>query len=148
MPLSPAECRTILEAFARALEAVVQYKPGSDVALALDPEALPEARRAVGALGVGIHGEPGRERMKMKPASEIVDIGRAVQLTGYTRGHLRRLLLAGTLRNVGTPDSPAFHISDLPRKPGHASPRPRLAPSSPPLSSSRVQVARAVVSGD
>jgi hypothetical protein len=81
-------------------------------------------------------------------ASEIVDMARAVDLTGYTRGHLRRLLLGGTLRNVGTPDNPAFHISDLPRKPGCASPRPRLAPSSPPLSSSRVQVARAVVSGD
>ena len=81
-------------------------------------------------------------------ASEIVDMARAVHLTGYTRGHLRRLLLAGTLRNVGTPDSPAFHISDLPRKPGYTSPRPRLALSSPTLSSSRVQVARAVVSGD
>ena len=25
-------------------------------------------------MGVGIHGEPGRERMKMKPASEIVEM--------------------------------------------------------------------------
>ena len=25
-------------------------------------------------MGVGIHGEPGRERMKMKPASEIVEL--------------------------------------------------------------------------
>jgi hypothetical protein len=81
-------------------------------------------------------------------ASEIVDMARAVHLTGYTRGHLRRLLLAGTLRNVGTPDSPSFHISDLPRKPGYASPRPRLAPTSQPLSFSRVQLARVVVSGD
>jgi hypothetical protein len=80
-------------------------------------------------------------------AAEVVDMSRAVELTGYTRGHLRRLLTTDKLRNVGTPEEPTFLASELPRKPGHSSTRLRLARPFTPSTSSRVQVARAVVSG-
>lgn len=77
-----------------------------------------------------------------------VDLSEAVELTGYSRGHLRRLLLAGKLRNVGTAAAPKFLVTELPRKP---------APRNAMLSScgdhiapvvSRLQVARAIVLGE
>ena len=79
-------------------------------------------------------------------ATEMVDLSAAVKLTGYTRGHLRRLLLEDKLRNVGTPDDPAFLTSELPRKPGQPSPNPALAPRTALSPSLRMQVARAVAS--
>jgi hypothetical protein len=81
-------------------------------------------------------------------AAEVVDLTRAVELTGYTRGHLRRLLTAGKLRNIGTLEEPAFLASELPRKPGQPTPHLKLAPPAHASTSLRVQVARAVVSGD
>lgn len=79
-------------------------------------------------------------------AAEVTDLPSAVSLTGYTRGHLRRLLTDGKLRNVGTPDEPAFLVSDLPRKPGPRFAQTRLAPRPAVSPSSRMQVARAVAS--
>ena len=57
-------------------------------------------------------------------------------------------LTTGKLRNLGTPEEPTFLASELPRKPGHPSTRLRLARPFTTSTSSRVQVARAVVSGD
>ena len=51
---------------------------------------------------------------------ELVDMRAAVALSGYTRGHLRRMLVAGTLTNYGTERRPLFCAADLPRKPSRA----------------------------
>lgn len=64
--------------------------------------------------------------------SELVDLARAVELSGYTRGHLRRMLNDGALTNHGTTAQPLVRLEDLPRKPGRPSPPPR-----PPAVSSR-----------
>lgn len=79
-------------------------------------------------------------------AAEVVDVTRAVEMTGYTRGHLRRLLVAGKLRNIGTPDEPAFLSSELPRKPVQPISHPALVRRGALSPSSRMQVARAVAS--
>jgi hypothetical protein len=51
-------------------------------------------------------------------APELVDMRAAVALSGYTRGHLRRMVVARTLTNYGTDARPLFRAADLPRKPG------------------------------
>lgn len=63
--------------------------------------------------------------------------------SGYTRGHLRREIRDGRLPNAGSEKEPRILRCNLPRKPGHAvaSPGTRIAES-------RVQVARAVASGE
>ena len=48
----------------------------------------------------------------------VVTLDRAVQLTGFTRGHLRRLCRSGKLANAGTEAAPAFRLAALPRKTG------------------------------
>lgn len=63
--------------------------------------------------------------------------------SGYTRGHLRRMLSDGTIPNAGTERDPLILRGDLPRKPGHG-----VAPAVPDTALSRTQVARAVASGD
>ena len=62
-------------------------------------------------------------------APEMVDLGRAAALSGYTRGHLRRMIASGALPNHGTPASPVLRVSDLPRKPA----RPTREDSAEPL---------------
>lgn len=56
---------------------------------------------------------------------ELVSLARAVELSGYTRGHLRRLLNDGALLNHGTSDDPLVRVSDLPRKASRPLPMPR-----------------------
>ena len=48
--------------------------------------------------------------------AELVDLNRAAHLSGYTRGHLRRLLMDGALSNHGTDAFPLVCVADLPRK--------------------------------
>ena len=43
---------------------------------------------------------------------ELLTLANAVEQSGYTRGHLRRLLVAGTLTNHGTEDRPLVAASD------------------------------------
>ena len=51
---------------------------------------------------------------------ELVDLSRAVALSGFTRGHLRRLMGDSKLIPAGHKGrEPLFRVSDLPRKPGH-----------------------------
>lgn len=52
--------------------------------------------------------------------SELVDLRRAAALSGYTRGHLRRMLVERRLENCGTEKAPLVRTSDLPRKPARA----------------------------
>ena len=47
---------------------------------------------------------------------ELVDLRRAVELSGYTRGHLRRMIVDGDLTNHGTDAKPLVCAADLPRK--------------------------------
>lgn len=77
------------------------------------------------------YGAGGRARMLERMAAEleesimgggdeVVDLSRAVVLSGFTRGHLRRLMHDGKLIPAGRNGrEPLFRISDLPRKPGH-----------------------------
>ncbi|HEX6037263.1 hypothetical protein [Longimicrobium sp.] len=50
---------------------------------------------------------------------ELVEMRAAVALSGYTRGHLRRMMVAKTLTNYGTEARPLLRAAELPRKPGY-----------------------------
>jgi hypothetical protein len=80
----------------------------------------------------------------------VVSLDRAVELTGFTRGHLRRLCRSGKLPNVGTKAAPAFRLADLPRKPG-AAPEAEACNTEQYRNTngpkSALQIARAVVYG-
>ena len=69
--------------------------------------------------------------------AELVDLNRAVELSGYTRGHLRRLITEGALTNHGTDAKPLVIAADLPRK-------ARAVPSGPERPTLR-QIAREVL---
>lgn len=60
----------------------------------------------------------GPDGATLDEAAELVEMRAAVALSGYTRGHLRRMLVAGTLTNYGTEARPLLRVTDLPRKPG------------------------------
>lgn len=64
------------------------------------------------------------EQTATEEAAAVVDLTIAAQLTGFTRGHLRRLFRDGRLAAVRMEgDEPLFRVSDLPRKittSGHA----------------------------
>ncbi|HET7462589.1 MAG TPA: hypothetical protein VFJ82_15150 [Longimicrobium sp.] len=50
-------------------------------------------------------------------AAAVVDLTGAAELTGFTRGHLRRLFRDGRLVAVRMEgDEPLFSVADLPRK--------------------------------
>ena len=70
--------------------------------------------------------------------AELVDLNRAADLSGYTRGHLRRMLTEGALTNHGTDAKPLLIVADLPRKPA------RTIPSSPERPT-YLQIAREVL---
>jgi hypothetical protein len=123
------------------------------------PLAALVARWRANAAVLRSYGAPGHARLLERLAADleaelhaesaaVVNLADAVHLSGYTRGHLRRLLRTRQLRNLGSDIAPEFAASDLPRKPGYVPAHETLAP--PPRSgvNSRLQVARAVVSGN
>jgi hypothetical protein len=68
------------------------------------------------------------ERSAGRDGSAQVDLATAAELSGFTRGHLRRLIRVGKL--PVTPNEagdPQVRLADLPRKPGH-----RAAGARPP----------------
>lgn len=78
-----------------------------------------------------------------------VTLERAVEITGFSRSHLRRLWREGKkVRRLGTEAIPEFFLSDLPRKPGYFPQNKRLAQQSQMDLNSMSQVARAVVKGE
>lgn len=77
-----------------------------------------------------------------------VSLADAVELTGYTRGHLRRLVLDGKLRNVGTDQNTEFLAAELPRKARYVPGQEEPCGGSVAGLTSRLQVARAIVRGD
>lgn len=86
------------------------------------------------------YGATGRARMLEQIAAElelstanettaVVGMRAAVALTGFTRGHLRRLYREGRLVAASVErGEPLFRVSDLPRKPA---PRPSAARPAP-----------------
>jgi hypothetical protein len=74
---------------------------------------------------------------------QTVSIEEAEEETGYTRGHLRRMLNEGKLPNAGTAKEPLILRCHLPRKPGYGI---AVARQAGPYS--RVQVARAIAEGE
>ena len=72
-----------------------------------------------------------------------LDLSDAAQESGYTRGHLGRMLRDGTLPNAGTASEPLVLRVHLPRKPGFGVDQNAARPAS-----SRVQAARTVIEGD
>lgn len=98
------------------------------------------------------YGATGRARMLERLAAELelsttneaaapVDLSTAAELSGFTRGHLRRLYREGKLIAVAVEQGePLFRMSDLPRKPGGGA-----TASNQPLPVSRTQIAREVI---
>lgn len=101
------------------------------------------------------YGATGRARMLERLAAELelstaseaaapVDLSTAAKLSGFTRGHLRRLYREGKLIPVTVErGEPLFRASDLPRKPGGGA-----AASDQPLPVSRAHVARGLTKSD
>lgn len=77
-----------------------------------------------------------------------IGLAEAARLTGFTRGHLRRLVKAGTLPNHGTEREPAFLSTDLPRKPGYGVDVPVSAPGAERPANHPWLAARAALFGD
>ena len=49
---------------------------------------------------------------------EALTVQQAAGESGYSYGHLQRLVAEGELENIGSPGSPRVRRGDLPRKPG------------------------------
>ena len=79
-----------------------------------------------------------------------VSLDEAVEITGFTRGHLRRLLKTEPpkLRNVGTDEEPAFVFGELPRKVGYSIAKKMLAPDAEKSVNYAWQAARAALFGE
>jgi hypothetical protein len=73
--------------------------------------------------------------------AEPLTLAEAALESGYTRAHLRRMIRDQPLLNAGTAEEPMILRAHLPRKPGAG-----VANATTAMSSSRVQVARAVAS--
>jgi hypothetical protein len=73
---------------------------------------------------------------------ETLSLARAARESGYSAGHLGRLVRAGTIPNAGRPQAPRIRRADLPRKATALRPQAaalHLPPATPG------QIARAVV---
>lgn len=119
---------------------------------ATDPTAL-AARWREHAQVLRLYGAAGRARMLELMAAElercmsgradaVVDLTTAAALSGFTRGHLRRMYREGRLiPAVIEEGEPRFRVSELPRKPAPAS----GADDDRSFPATRVQIAREVV---
>ena len=71
----------------------------------------------------------------------MVDLSTAAELSGFTRGHIRRMVRDGRLIPARVEDGkPLIRVADLPRKPTAAMPA-----EDHPFAAARVQVARDVI---
>lgn len=77
-----------------------------------------------------------------------VTLEEAVEITGFSRSHLRRLWRTRKVHPLGTAENPEFLTSELPRKAGYMPDNKRLADEPAPDVNLRLQVARAVVRGE
>lgn len=51
--------------------------------------------------------------------NEVLNLQQAAELSGYSAGHLSRLIRRGDIPNAGRKYSPKIRRRDLPTKPGH-----------------------------
>ena len=133
----------------RCIKGVYPQRPNTPSVPTMSP---PEASIGPAALATRLladaqvfrrYGATGRARMLEQIAAElelsttdeaaaVVGMRAAVALTGFTRGHVRRLYRAGRLVPVSVErGQPMFRVSDLPRKPA---PRPGAARPASPVS--------------
>ena len=105
-----------------------------------------EVRRLAGQEGAGKVWEEAARMLEQRLREAVLEplsLDSAADESGYTRGHLRRMLSDGTLPNSGTASDPRVLRVHLPRKPGFGVDQNPMRPAS-----SRVQAARAVIEGD
>lgn len=88
------------------------------------------------------------EAERQRRESARISLDEAVELSGYSRSHLRRLWRTGQVRQLGTQENPEFQTADLPRKPGYVAENKTLAQDDGQPVNLRLQVARAVVRGE
>ncbi|MDE0082097.1 MAG: hypothetical protein OXT72_05560 [Gammaproteobacteria bacterium] len=80
----------------------------------------------------------------------VLTLKDAARATGYSAGHLGRLVRAGTIPNAGRPGAPRIALRHLPRKVrGAASPgtRAALAGDASPPQVSNAEVVRSIIEG-
>ena len=73
---------------------------------------------------------------------DVLTLTEAAQESGYSAGHLGRLVRDGTIPNVGRPNAPKIRRADLPRKATGLRPKPA---ASKLVGVTPGQIARAVV---
>ena len=66
----------------------------------------------------------------------------AAALSGYSVGHLGRLVRRGNIRNAGRPRAPRIYLRDIPHKAGHLPPE-RVPPQV--STTSKEQIVRSIV---
>lgn len=88
------------------------------------------------------------EAEETRLASIRISLDEAVEVTGFTRGHLRRLIKDGKLTNLGNEENPEFLFSELPRKPGYRVENKKLASGDDLPANYAWQVARATLFGE
>ncbi|MDB4950436.1 MAG: hypothetical protein JWM27_3085 [Gemmatimonadetes bacterium] len=88
------------------------------------------------------------ESERQRCETGTISLDEAVELTGFSRSHLRRLWRTGKVRQLGTQRNPEFNAADLPKKTGYNAENKTLAGSNTEPVNLRMQVARAVVRGD
>lgn len=71
---------------------------------------------------------------------DLLSITQAAHESGYSTRQLSRDVRAGRIQNFGRGGAPKLRRGDLPRKPGHLSPRPQ-----PAIVGTATQIARSVV---
>lgn len=82
-----------------------------------EAETLERYRDERGAEVCRLHAWELQEAVK-RHETEVLDLGQAAELSGYSRDHLRALVRDGTIPNVGRRGSPRVSRADVPTKPG------------------------------
>ena len=84
-------------------------------------------------------------------ATTFLTLKEAARATGYSAGHLGRLVRDGRIPNAGRPGAPRIAFEDLPRKArGAGSPgtRPELAEDGSPPQVANTEIVRAIIEGE
>ena len=74
--------------------------------------------------------------------NDVLTLGQAARESGYSAGHLGRLVRDGTIPNAGRPNAPKIRRADLPRKATGLRPKP---PAAKLVGATPGQIALAVV---
>jgi hypothetical protein len=74
--------------------------------------------------------------------NQLLSLKAAAEISGYTPGHLGRLVRNGEIPNAGRPNAPKIHRRHVPIKPGHL---PAALSTSELAGTSKRQVVRSIV---